>query len=343
MYDSLKYTFLVTQLINSYRKCALEFNPERLQDETSKKVFALIGEAYDVLSDPLRRAVYDQYGEEGLKRGVPISKENYFAPYHYHGDPMRTYRNFFGTTSPYADLMDYLLNPPPLFDQPEGRGIRKKQPPIYHILYLTLHEVFFGGVKKMKIQRLQFVDEKKNRTEIKEKILSIPIKPGLRPKTQIVCPEEGDQNPTQIPADVIFVTEDRPHETFHRENDDLVMTADISLQDALLGTTVVVNTIDHRTVRVPITDIVHPGYEKIVPNEGMPILENPNTKGNLIIRFNIHFPDYLPKACKEIMQKAFICSRAGGGFGQDEMINKIVLADKILRVDPDEQMPPCFN
>lgn len=59
-----------------------------------------------------------------------------------------------------------------------------------------------------------------------------------------------------VAADVIFVTEERPHETFVRDKDNLIMTVDITLQEALLGTTVTVYTIDHRTVRVPITDIV---------------------------------------------------------------------------------------
>lgn len=94
--------------------------------------------------------------------------------------------------------MDYLRQPLPLYDLPEGKGVRKKQDPIYHPLLLTLHEVYFGGVKKMKIQKLTYISEDKVRTEVREKILSIPIKPGIRPGTQIVFPEEGDQNPAQI-------------------------------------------------------------------------------------------------------------------------------------------------
>lgn len=125
----------------------------------------------------------------------------------------------------------------------------------------------------MKIHRLVFVSEDESRTEIREKILTIPIKPGIKPGTEIVFPEQGDQNPTHIPgnwgkleldyivmiaitADVIFVTEERPHETFKRADDDLIMIANITLEEALLGTTVVVDTIDHRTIRIPITDIV---------------------------------------------------------------------------------------
>lgn len=52
----------------------------------------------------------------------------------------------------------------------------------------------------MKIHRLIYIDEVEARTEIKEKILTVPIKPGIRPGTEITFPEEGDQNPTQIPG-----------------------------------------------------------------------------------------------------------------------------------------------
>ncbi|KAB0797718.1 hypothetical protein PPYR_08711 [Photinus pyralis] len=326
------------EIRKAYRNLALEFNPERLQDDGTHKIFALIGEAYEVLSNPLLRAVFDQYGEEGLKRGVPGPGE-YIPSYHYHGDPLRTYKEFFGTASPYADLLNYLKDPPSLYELPEVRGVRKKQPPIYHPLCLTLHEIYFGGVKKMKIRRLQFIGSDCILTELKENILSVPIKPGIKPETLIIFPEEGDQNPLHIPADVIFVTKEREHECFTRQNNDLIMRVEISLEEALLGTTVTVSTIDHRTLRVPITDVVSPSYEKVVENEGMPILENPENKGNLIIRFTISFPQYIPQSSKDVFQKAFHLVKIGGGF-HHEMINKMILADKIMRIDPCEQLPP---
>lgn len=52
----------------------------------------------------------------------------------------------------------------------------------------------------MKIHRLVFIDEQQACTEIREKILNIPIKPGIKPGSEIVFPEEGDQNPTHIPG-----------------------------------------------------------------------------------------------------------------------------------------------
>lgn len=47
-------------------------------------------EAYEVLSDSFRRALYDLYGEEGIKKGVQ-SDDLYIDPWIYHGDVMATY------------------------------------------------------------------------------------------------------------------------------------------------------------------------------------------------------------------------------------------------------------
>lgn len=52
----------------------------------------------------------------------------------------------------------------------------------------------------MKIQRLVLVGDDKSKTVTREKILTIPIKPGIPRGTRIVFPEEGDQGPTKIPG-----------------------------------------------------------------------------------------------------------------------------------------------
>lgn len=74
-----------------FRRLAIRYNPKGTKDESFATIFALVAEAYDVLSDPLRRAIYDQFGEEGLKNGVP-NAGGFIEPYVYHGEPMRTYR-----------------------------------------------------------------------------------------------------------------------------------------------------------------------------------------------------------------------------------------------------------
>ncbi|PZC83604.1 dnaJ homolog subfamily B member 13 [Helicoverpa armigera] len=291
----------------AYRRLALKYNPERHDnDENMQRIFALIGEAYEVLSDHLRRAVYDQYGEDGLKRGVP-GPLLYLQPYYYHGDPVRTFNDFFGTANPYADLLDYYENPPPMFESPLGKGYKEKDATIVRPLALSLEEVYKGGLKKMKIQRLVFTDETCTELKLREKVLSIPIKAGIYPNTEVRFKEEGDQGPTRIPADVIFITEDRPHDTFIRSGlSDLLYIQDITLQEALCGFMVAIKTLDERMLRIKIADVVTPTYEKIIEDEGLPLPACPTkAKGNLILRFRIDFPEYLSKRSKKAFEEAF--------------------------------------
>lgn len=50
--------------------------PEGISQALANEQFLRIAEAYDVLSDRTKRAMYDQFGEEGLKAGVPNSGSN---------------------------------------------------------------------------------------------------------------------------------------------------------------------------------------------------------------------------------------------------------------------------
>ncbi|CAH0595437.1 unnamed protein product [Chrysodeixis includens] len=291
----------------AYRRLALKYNPEKHDnDENIKRIFALIAEAYEVLVDHKHRAVYDQYGEEGLKRGVPGPTE-YIQPYTYHGEPLKTYNDFFGTNNPYADLLDYYQNPPPMFESPLGKGYKEKDATIVRPLALSLEEVYKGGLKKMKIQRLVFTDETCTELKLREKVLSIPIKAGTYPSTEVRFKEEGDQGPTRIPADVIFITEDRPHDTYVRSGlSDLLHFRTVTLKEALCGFMVTLKTLDDRILRIKITDVVMPKFEKVIEGEGLPLPACPlKAKGNLILRFRVDFPEYLSKKSKKAFEEAF--------------------------------------
>lgn len=58
----------------AYRKLAMKWHPDKNRDnaEEAARKFQDIGEAYDVLSDMEKRAIYDRYGYDGLKNGVPM-------------------------------------------------------------------------------------------------------------------------------------------------------------------------------------------------------------------------------------------------------------------------------
>ncbi|GJZ74584.1 DnaJ homolog subfamily B member 1, partial [Tanacetum coccineum] len=120
-----------------------------------------------------------------------------------------------------------------------------------------------------------------------EEILTIEIKPGWKKGTKLTFPEKGNQEPGVIAADLIFVVDEKLHEVFTREGNDLVVNQEISLVDALTGKTIELTSLDGRNLLIPVTEMVKPGYELTVPNEGMPISKDPRKKGNLRIKFDV--------------------------------------------------------
>lgn len=208
------------------------------------------------VGNPLYREVYDLHGEEGLKKGVPTNW-GFFHPYKFHGDCEKIYREFFASYSPFADIIDAITNPPPLACNPDGRLLKKeKDKDVEHMLKITLEEVYKGGIKKMKILRQEFVNEMTGETKIKERWLKVPIKPGIASGTIIRFPGEGDQGPTHIPADIVFIIKVKDHDKFRRNKQDLHMTQSITLKEALCGFSFNISTLDDRNLKIKVTDVV---------------------------------------------------------------------------------------
>ncbi|PKA66914.1 DnaJ protein like ANJ1 [Apostasia shenzhenica] len=132
----------------------------------------------------------------------------------------------------------------------------------------------------------------RKRTTVEE-ILTIDIKPGWKKGTKITFPEKGSFQRNMLPADLVFIIDERRHGVFKREGNDLIFTQKISLLEALTGFTMQLTTLDGRNLTIPISSIVSPNSEEIVHNEGMPIAKEPSKKGNLRIRFQIMFPSRL--------------------------------------------------
>jgi len=294
----------------AYRKLALKNHPEKTpNDQVAHEKFIQVSEAYDVLSDPRKRAVYDQFGEEGLKSGVPAGSGAAGAwtqGYTFHGNAEKVFREFFGGDNPFQEFYDRVDGDMHMgFGGLHGRGAKKQDPAIERELALSLQEVYHGCTKKMKISR-RVMNDDGHTSSIRDKILTITVKKGWKPGTRITFPEEGDQGPNNVPADIVFIVKDKPHSRFRRSGVDLVYTAPVPLGKALTGCTVEINTLDDRILNVPINDIIRPGYTKRVPGEGMPITTDPTTRGDLVIEFDIEFPTSLSPARKDLVMRALL-------------------------------------
>ncbi|KAL8230056.1 hypothetical protein R6Q57_014956 [Mikania cordata] len=284
-------------LKKSYKKLAMKWHPDKNISSTSDKLaetkFKQISEAYYVLSDPKKRQIYDFYGEEGLKSGMhdesspnfttksgsrfrfdPRDADEIFAEFFYGSD---------GGDRKKGGSDGVLKNS-------NQKSVRKAET-VENKLSCSLEELYKGSKRKMQISRIVLDDSGKPGSL--GEILTIHIKPGWKKGTKITFPEKGNQEPGAAPGDLIFVVDEKPHDTFKRDGNDLVFTKRITLLEALTGKTIKVTTLDGRSLVIPITDIIKPGHEEVIQNEGMPISKEPGKMGNLRIKIDIKFPSRL--------------------------------------------------
>uniref|UniRef100_A0A182P465 J domain-containing protein n=1 Tax=Anopheles epiroticus TaxID=199890 RepID=A0A182P465_9DIPT len=329
------------EIKKAYRKLALKYHPDKNKAPQAEERFKEVAEAYEVLSDKKKRDVYDQYGEEGLKGGagggMPGGAGQSQFQYNFHGDPRATFAQFFGTSDPFSvffgtdgggNIFHQEMDSDPFgFDGRGGGGVggfpggafrsqsfnvhgspQRKQkiqdPPIEHDLYVSLEDVNSGCQKKMKISKMVMGQDGSARKE--EKILSINVKPGWKAGTKITFPREGDQIPGKVPADIVFIIRDKPHAHFKREGSDIKYTAKISLRQALCGTVVKVPTLSGETLTISTAgEVVKPHTVKRLQNRGLPFPKEPSRKGDLVVAFDIRFPDQVSASTKEILADLF--------------------------------------
>lgn len=318
------------EIKKAYKKLALKFHPDKNKDKNAEEKFKEISEAYEVISDKNKRQTYDRFGEEGLKSGIGQHMNN--GPkfsgdsYDFHfgrQDPFKTYHNIYNTNGTNARASWY--EGPNLngvddhgFFRPYNKTAhqnssrrtsqnnsspKQQDPAVEHDLPVTLEEVLKGTVKKMKINRKALHPDGRSYRE--EKVLTIEVKPGWKAGTKIRFPKEGDQSANSVAADIVFIIRDKPHSIFRRDGSDLHYLHKLSLKEALISKSEVrIPTLTSEIINLPLTGVIKPTTVRTIPNRGLPHTKDPSRCGDLIVTFDIQFPDTLDDNSRNLIEQA---------------------------------------
>jgi len=324
----------------AYRKLAIQFHPDRNNSPDATEKFKLIGEAYEAISDPEKRKLYDKYGKEGLKEGGPGA------------DPFDIFSQFFRGFNP----------------REGGRGGPRRGEDLVHQLPVTLEDLYNGKKTKLQVtkdvicagckgsgavregatqkcktcdgrgirivvqrmgmfvQQMQTVchDCEGSGEAIKEedkctkchgakvlkekKVLEVEVDKGMSHGQKITFRGESDQAPGVEPGDIIIVLVQKKHAVFTRDGTDLHMEKELNLVEALCGTTFFVKHLDDRQLKVSTQPgvVIKPDDVRAVHEEGMPKYKDPYNRGNLYIKFTIKFPDALDKTVAANLEKLLL-------------------------------------
>ncbi len=325
------------ELKSAYRKQALKFHPDRNPgDKESEERFKEASEAYQVLSDADKRAVYDRYGHAGLSGGGASG---------FGGSP-------FGGTVDLGDIFGDLFGE--MFNMGGQRtGTRQQRgDDLRFDLTIDFESAIFGAETEVKIRRLEVCTACQGRgsasgrgpsvcsqcqgrgqlryqqgffsvartcsacrgagsiigdpcqtcraeTRVtKELKLTVKVPPGVEDGTRIRYTGEGDAGRSAGPrGDLYIVIAIRAHDFFEREGHDLHCVVPISFPQAALGTDILLHAIDGEvTLKIP--EGTQTGKEIRIRGKGVPHL-NEHGRGDLVVQVVVQVPRKLSKQQRE--------------------------------------------
>ncbi len=277
----------------AYRKLAMQYHPDRNPgDKQAEEKFKEINEAYQVLSDPQKRARYDQLGSaysNWQQRGG--SPNDFDWSQWFSGQPGAGQG---GTRVEYGDLND-------LFGQDifsdffrsifggmgggrTGTSTRTRAAPAYQQpVSITLEEAYHGTTRTLQ------TDDRRLQVRI-----PAGVKTGSKVRVAGAAPEG---------ADLYLIVEVEPDARFERQGDDLRGSATVDVFTAILGGEAEVATLNGNvTLKVP--PGTQPEQVFRLAGRGMPRLRSPQNKGDLFVRLKVRVPKNLTDKQKSLLEEA---------------------------------------
>ena len=329
------------EIKKAYRKKAIEFHPDKNPgDANAEAMFKKAAEAYEVLSDPNKKARYDQYGHQAFEGGGfgggGMNMEDIFSQF---GD---IFGSAFGGGGGFSGFSGFGGGG----GQPRVKGsnlrIRVK---------LSLEEIANGVEKKIKVKRKkqapgttyktcsscngmgqvtkiqntilgrmqtsstcgtcrgtgQVIDKRPADADgdgmiSAEETVSIKIPAGVVDGMQLKVSGKGNEAPGNgISGDLLVAIEELPHPKLQREGDNLHYDLYISFSEAALGTSTEIETVTGK-VRIKIEPGTQSGKILRLRGKGVRSINGYGT-GDLLVHVNVWTPKELTKEQKEFFEK----------------------------------------
>jgi len=327
-------------LKRAFRRLAMEYHPDRNKEHGAEARFKQVNEAYEVLSDPDKRAMYDRFGHAGA------SGENPFG---------RGFDGFgFGGL---GDIFDAFFG---------GSQSRTQRGPmrgadVRRSITISFEEAVFGVEREVEVQTAevcsvcnglraepgtqpercttcggsgelrrvqqsifgQFVNVamcdrcrgegrvvtnpckncRGTGREKKKRKLEVKIPAGVDGGSQMRLSGEGEIGANGGPRGNLYLQINvKQHELFRREEDDLLLDLDLNFAQVALGDEVDVPTIDGDAHSLRIPGGTQTGELFVVRGKGVPHLRG-GGRGDMIVRTNVVTPKNLSKDQKELLKQ----------------------------------------
>jgi len=274
-----------TEIKKAYRSLSLEFHPDRNPDPNATTKFQEISEAYETLSDPVKKQEYDHrqlYGDQNpFARGRPGNMSDF--------DDINNMFNMM-----FANGMGGMRGfggMPNIHIFHNGIPVITKPNPIQQEVFITMEEAYYG-IPSMKI----FFERSRN-GHLEKDHVSLPIPKGIDEGEVMVLRDMGHVIQDRIKGDIHFKISINNHSHFERKGMDIFYKKQLSLKEALCGFTLEIPHLNGKVLRIShsaTSHVIKPNDKRPIPDYGM--MKDGCSNGHLIIVFDILFPEKLTES-----------------------------------------------
>jgi DnaJ-class molecular chaperone len=258
------------EIKSAYRKLALKWHPDRNKEADAHEKFKEINEAYEVLSNPEKKAKFDQFGHAAFGQGAGGFQGggNPFGGFYQAGGNVN-FEDLFGGAGGFSDPFD-------IFSGFFGGGFGGHRGPqkTHYKLKIDFDEAIHGAEKTIVHQGKEY---------------TIKVPSGADEGTQIRYSD----------FDISFAV--TPSKVFQREGANIIVNQEIPLTLAILGGDTMVPTLDG-DLKIKVRSGTQPGTTVRLTGKGVKNLRG-NQHGDLYIRYIINIPTHLSGKQKDLLKK----------------------------------------
>jgi molecular chaperone DnaJ len=317
----------------AYHKLAMKWHPDKnAGNKEAENKFKEINEAYNTLSDDVKRQQYDMFGNTRQNHQQPQHHQQRRA--HFPGDDIfsQMFSQAFNRTYQFNEhqvgediqiqltvtLEDVLNGPEKLVNVPilencptcDGKGSNK--PPVRCGQCNGSGQIMFRHGPMQMSQTCPNCNGRGNvyandcpkchgqKKFKKNKTTSVRIPKGIDSNTRIEV--KGAGNPGKINGNLFVIIDVEKHKSFHRENNNLLCYVDIDFIQAILGGEVYIRTLSGEEIKLDIQSGTQNNTKIHIKGKGLPSLHNNNIIGDLIVSVNVTIPKNINEKQRNILE-----------------------------------------
>lgn len=227
------------EIKRTYRKLARKYHPDISKEPDAEKHFKEIGEAYEVLKDPEKRAAYDQLGANWQAGQDFRPPPDWNTGFEFHGGGFTQ-----ADAGEFSDFFESLFGREGFAGfqrQGGGAAFSARGRDSHSKILIDLEEAYRGGERKVNLKSTELGAD--GRPAIKERSLNIRIPKGICPGQQIRLAKQGSAGMGKGEAgDLYLEVAFNPHSMYTVEGKDVYLTLPIAPWEAALGARIEVPT-----------------------------------------------------------------------------------------------------